>query len=61
MVVKSGFAKGLTERQVALARAFERAGLCSISQAVKAFQRGENECIEAWKKQLAEKRESENR
>lgn len=46
----------LTDKQFELARAFERAGLCSISQAVKAFERKENDKIEAWKKQLAEKK-----
>lgn len=45
----------LTDAQMRLARAFETAGLCSISQAVKAFERRDNERIVAWKKQLAEK------
>jgi len=51
------FASKLTTAQFNLARALERAGLCSISQAVKAFERHDNERIERWKKQLAEKRE----
>lgn len=50
------FGEGLSDAQLSLARAFERAGLTSISQAVKAFQRRDNEQIETWKKQLAEKR-----
>lgn len=44
----------LTDKQFKLARAFERAGLCSISQAVKAFERHDDAAIELWKKQLAE-------
>jgi hypothetical protein len=49
------FASKLTDKQFALARAFEKAGLTSISQAVKAFERHDNESIEAWKKALYEK------
>lgn len=49
------FGAGISEAQMRLARMFERAGLCSISQAVKAFERGEDERIEAWKRQLAER------
>ena len=45
----------LTDAQFKLARKFEAAGLTTISQAVKAFERGENERIDEWKKQLAEK------
>lgn len=43
----------LTDKQFKLARAFERAGLCTISQAVKAFERQDDVQIELWKKQLA--------
>ena len=53
------FAAGLTDAQFRLARAFSDAGLTSISQAVKAFERRDNAQIEAWKQQLAEKRQSE--
>ena len=49
------FASTLSNAEYALARKFEAAGLCSISQAVKAFERGETEKIAAWKKQLTEK------
>jgi ABC-type Fe3+ transport system substrate-binding protein len=49
------FGQGVTDKQLALARQFERAGLTSYSQAVKAFQRQDNQQIEEWKKQLAEK------
>jgi hypothetical protein len=49
------YAAKLTDAQMKLARAFEKAGLCSISQAVKAFERGNDAQIAAWKKQLAEK------
>jgi len=49
------FGMGISNSQMALARKFEAAGLTSISQAVKAFQRGESAKIEAWKKQLAKK------
>lgn len=49
------FAVRLTNSQFELARKFERAGLCSISQAVKAFERGETEKINEWKKQLTER------
>lgn len=51
------FAKKLSNAQMQLARAFERAGLCSISQAVKAFERGESAKIEEWKKRLQAKSE----
>lgn len=49
------FGASLTDRQIQLARMFERAGLTSYSQAVKAFERRENDQIEEWKRQLAEK------
>ena len=52
------FGQGVTDAQVALARKFEAAGLTSYSQAIKAFQRQENERIEEWKRQLQAKRES---
>jgi len=48
------FAKKLTDAQMRLARRIEKAGLTTISQAVKAFERQETEKINAWKKQLAE-------
>jgi predicted transcriptional regulator len=54
------FASTLTDRQYALARAFERAGLCSISQAVKAFERREDDKIEAWKRQLSQKEKQQS-
>lgn len=50
----------VTERQAALARRFERAGLCSYSQALKAFERHEDSKIEEWKRQLAEKETNEH-
>lgn len=46
------FGEGLTDKQMKLARIFEEYGLCSISQAVKAFQRRDNVQIETWKRQL---------
>lgn len=49
------FGKGVTDAQAKLARRFEQAGLTSYSQAIKAFERREDQKIEAWKKQLAEK------
>lgn len=49
------FASKLSNSQYKLAKAFENAGLCSLSQAVKAFERNETAKIEAWKKQLSEK------
>lgn len=51
------FAASLSNQQYALARAFEQAGLTSFSQAVKAFERGETERINEWKKQFQAKRE----
>ena len=48
----SKFGSKLSDAQFNLARKFERAGLTSISQAVKAFERHDNAQIEAWKKQL---------
>ena len=53
------FAAKLTDRQYELARAFERAGLCSISQAVKAFERREDDKIESWKRQLSHSQKKE--
>lgn len=49
------FAASLTDRQIALARSIERAGLASYSQAIKAFERGEDERIAAWKAELAKR------
>lgn len=46
------FGEGVSDAQYQLARRFEAAGLCSISQAVKAFQRGEADKIASWKQQL---------
>jgi hypothetical protein len=43
------FAAKLNNAQYAEARAFEAAGLTTISQAVKAFERGETERINAWR------------
>jgi hypothetical protein len=54
-IMAKKFGEGVSNAQIALARQFEKAGLTSYSQAVKAFQRGDSERIEAWKKQLAER------
>jgi len=43
------FGTGLSNAQMALARKIEAAGLASISQVVKAMERGETEKIAAWK------------
>lgn len=45
----------VTPNQAKLARKFEQAGLCSYSQALKAFDRRDDAQIEAWKKELAKK------
>lgn len=50
----------VTPNQAKLARKFEQAGLCSYSQALKAFERRNDAQIEAWKKELA-KKEAENK
>ena len=55
------FGSKLTDAQFALARAFEAAGLTTISQAVKAFERRDNARIEEWKRQLAAQREAQER
>jgi hypothetical protein len=47
------FAAKLTDTQFALARKIEAAGLASISQAVKAMERGDTAKVNEWKKQLA--------
>jgi len=52
------FAAKLTNAEYAEARKFEAAGLTSISQAVKAFERGNTEQINEWRKQLATKKEA---
>lgn len=44
----------VTAAQMAEARRFEKAGLTTISQAVKAFERGETARINAWRKALKE-------
>lgn len=49
------FASTLTNAQYAECRKFEAAGLTSISQAVKAFERGETDRINEWRKQLKER------
>lgn len=49
------FGATLTDAQVRLARKIEAAGLASYSQAVKAFERGENDKIAAWKAELAKR------
>lgn len=43
----------LTDAQERLARRFEAAGLTTISQARKAFERREDERIEEWKRELS--------
>jgi len=57
----SRFGSKLSDAQFSLARKFERAGLTSISQAVKAFERHDNAQIEAWKKQLEKLLRSDQR
>lgn len=52
------FASSLSDAQMSLARAFANAGLTSISQAVKAFERRDDAQIAEWKKQLKAKQES---
>jgi len=42
----------VSDKQVALARKFQAAGLTSFSQAIKAFANRDNERIEAWKAEL---------
>lgn len=43
------FAASLTNAQYAEAKKFEAAGLTSLSQAVKAFERGETSRINEWR------------
>lgn len=54
------FASKLSNQQFQLARQIEKAGLASISQAVKAFERGEFAIINTWKQQLAERQQKES-
>jgi len=49
------YAPKLTDKQIALARAIERAGITTYSQAIKAFERRENAKIEEWKRLLNER------
>ena len=51
------FASTLTNAEYAECRKFESAGLTSISQAVKAFERGETIRINAWREALKAKNE----
>lgn len=46
------FASSLTNAEMAEARKFEAAGLTTISQAVKAFERGEIAKINEWRAAL---------
>ena len=46
------FGASLSDSQIRLARLFQNNGLTSFSQAVKAFERGDDERIEAWKTEL---------
>jgi hypothetical protein len=49
---------GVTDAQLRLARRISQAGLgVSYSQAIKAFQRRQDERIEEWKRMMAEKEE----
>jgi hypothetical protein len=50
----------ITDAQFRLARTFERAGLCSISQAIKAFERRNDTQIVLWKAELAKQHEAAN-
>ena len=49
------FAASLSNAEYAECRKFENAGLTSISQAVKAFERGNTEQINAWRAALKAK------
>lgn len=49
------FAAKLTNAQYAEARTFESAGLTTISQAVKAFERGDAARLTAWREALKHK------
>jgi hypothetical protein len=42
----------VSDAQVQLARKFEQAGLTTYTQAIKAFQRRDEQQIEEWKQQL---------
>lgn len=50
------FATNLSREQMEMARAFEKAGLTTISQAVKAYERGETSRIAEWTRALATKK-----
>lgn len=52
------FGSTLSNAQMELARRFEKAGLTTYSQAVKAFERNEMGRIDEWKRQLAEKEQN---
>ena len=51
------FGASLSDKQISLARAIERAGITTYSQVIKAMERRNNEQIEAWKKSLQVKQE----
>jgi len=50
------FASKITNAQFSLARAFEKNQICSISAAVKAFEKQDCGQINTWKKELEKKR-----
>lgn len=55
------FGAGVTDAQAKQARQFEQAGLTTYSQAIKAFQRHDQQQIEAWKQALHEKQQKEQK
>ncbi len=50
--------KSVSDRQIALARKFQAAGITSFSQAIKAFANRDNARIEGWKRELTAKSEA---
>ncbi len=48
----------VSDRQIALARKFQQAGITSFSQAIKAFANRDDARIEGWKRELTAKTEA---
>jgi len=47
------FGAGVSDAQIRMARGFEKKGITTYSQAIKAFQRGDHEQIAEWMHQLS--------
>ena len=52
MIMADRFGRNVTQGQFKLAKRFEEAGLCTIQQAVEAFEKHQENQIEEWRNKL---------